>query len=245
MAVHQGKSDLFKFTITDEQGASVTLFLKRNWRVAWTHGLRLRLGRTGARSFAGQEWNNMAALRRAGVDTVGLVAYAEEHNRLWETFSAIITEAAAGTPMEVFIRSSDDREQRRRAFLALAALVRRMHDAGFAAPDLFMRHIFLNFRPAEPEFSLIDMARLDHREVVSARLRARDLASLHASAPLRFVSVKERLLFLKAYSGFVDRRLVQGIARRMKRLLKRRKFRHFLALSDEAPQNHKPRTSAV
>ena len=57
--------------------------------------------------------------------------------------------------------------------------------------------------------------------------RARDLAALNASAPVRFVSAKERLIFLRVYAGKRDKRLAQLIRRRMTHLLKRSKFARF------------------
>jgi hypothetical protein len=107
---------------------------------------------------------------------------------------------------------------------ALALAIRKMHDAGLASPDLFMRHIFVE-RGAEPKFSLIDMARLDRQQPLSPRLRARDLAALNVTAPLRFVSSDERRRFFKVYGG--DTSLKDLERRRMEHLLKRKKFAEF------------------
>jgi hypothetical protein len=92
-----------------------------------------------------------------------------------------------------------------------------MHNAGLFTPDLFARHIFVE----GDRFTLIDMARLDSGPA------ARDLAALNVTAPLRFVSTKQRLRFLKAYGG---RHLFRQIEKRVNYLLKkRRKFADFSA----------------
>jgi tRNA A-37 threonylcarbamoyl transferase component Bud32 len=111
-------------------------------------------------------------------------------------------------------------------FDALAREIRKMHDAGLASPDLFTRHIFLQ-RGAQEKFCLIDMARLDRRRKLSAKLRARDLAALNITAPLRFVSKEERQHFLDAYGRDVE--LGCLIQRRMQHLLRRRKFADYSA----------------
>jgi hypothetical protein len=85
----------------------------------------------------------------------------------------------------------------------------------------------------EPRFCLIDMARLDRRKKLSARLRARDLAALNVTAPLRSVSTRERIRFLREYAGDTDGSFVALIHSRVEHLLKRRRFQGFL-------QNHPP-----
>jgi tRNA A-37 threonylcarbamoyl transferase component Bud32 len=114
---------------------------------------------------------------------------------------------------------------RHRVIIALAEFVKKMHQAGMATPDLFTRHIFLANESSAPQFCFIDMARLDRCKNPSARTRARDLAALNVTASPEIVSARERILFLRAYAGDVDRQLFNFIRRRMKRLLTRKKHR--------------------
>ncbi len=143
----------------------------------------LRQGRV--ESVSRREWENSRALERAGIAVAGLIAYGEECGPLWEKFSFIITESAPGQTMEQFLGACRDRARRRDVFDALARFVRQMHDAGLATPDLFTRHIFVDTENGDPVFCLIDMARLDRRTRLPERLRARDLAALNVTAPLR------------------------------------------------------------
>ena len=199
------KRDVLRITLPD-----TTLYLKRNWRPYKKDGLASIAKRGEVWSIARQEWENSRALQRAGLHTAELVAFGEECGPLWEHFSFIITEAAPGTPLSESFLSLE----------ALAKEIRKMHAAGLFSPDLFARHIFVD----DDRFTLIDMARLDDGPA------SRDLAALNVTVPLRSVSTKQRIRFLKAYGG---RHLFRQIEERVRYLLKhRRKFQDFLSNSD-------------
>lgn len=226
---HRGRRDIFRLVVETTPGEKRVLFLKRNWRPYKKDGLASLLKHGTVWSIARQEWENSRALEKAGLKTAALVAYGEECGWLWERFSFIVTEAAPGQTVEQFLRDCLDRAARRRMFDALARMIRKMHDAGLATPDLFTRHIFVDAGGVDPQFCLIDMARLDRCARVSDRLRARDLAALNVTAPLRFVSPRERARFLRVYAGGRNKRLAGLIAQRTAHLLERRKFRDFSA----------------
>jgi tRNA A-37 threonylcarbamoyl transferase component Bud32 len=224
---HRGRRDIQRLTLRDETGQGRVLFLKRNWRPYKKDGLTSLLRRGCVWSQSRQEWENSLALERAGVRVARLIAYGEECGPLWERFSFILTESAPGQTVEQFLRECRDRALRRRVFDALAHWIRRMHDAGFATPDLFTRHIFVETAGGEPAFCLIDMARLDHAKELGPKQRARDLAALNVAAPLRHVTPRERIRFLQVYAGGTRRDLARLIACRVAHLLQRRKFRDF------------------
>jgi tRNA A-37 threonylcarbamoyl transferase component Bud32 len=213
----------------------LVLFLKRTWKPDHKDGLTSLLRRGRVWSSARTEWENGLALTRAGLQVAGLVAYGEECGRLWERFSFLVTEAApGGQTVDHFLRHEHDRARRRQVLAALAHTVRRLHAAGLASPDLFTRHLFVELEAAPPRFCFIDLARLDRRRSLPARLRARDLAALNITAPLRWASARERIHFLRAYAGSLDRSLVRRIEKRMRFLLRRRrKFRDFYNPRDE------------
>ena len=223
---HNGRRDIYRIATKDRQGRSVLLFLKRNWRAYKKDGIKSFLRHGKVWSISRREWEYSLALKRAGRRVSDLVAYGEDCAPLWEKFSFLITKSAPGLPLEDYLKEYRDRGRRRQVFDLLAAEVRQMHDAGLATPDLFARHLFVELAGDRVEFCLIDMARVD-RGKVSLTRRARDLAALNASAPVRFVSAKERLRFLRVYAGKRDKRLAQLIRRRMTHLLKRSKFARF------------------
>ncbi len=220
---HKGRRDIQRIT-TSANGRPLTLFLKRNWRPYKKDGLNSLLTRGAVWSQSRTEWENSLALRHAEIAVAEPVAFGEECGPLWENFSYIITAAARGEiTLDKFLASNLAAAERQRVLDALARFVRTMHDAGFASPDLFTRHIFLTRGPV-PEFCLIDMARLDRRAKLSPALRARDLAALHVTAPQRFLTAPERLRFLESY-GVME--LQPRIEARARRLLRRKKFKDF------------------
>jgi heptose I phosphotransferase len=222
-----GRRDVLRIPFPSENGYPTALFLKRNWRPYTKDGLMSLLRRGSVWSASRQEWANSRALESAGVRVAGPVAYGEQCSLFREEFSFLITEAAPGQSVDQFLRDTADRTARRLVLDALARFIRRFHSAGFATPDLFTRHVFVDAHATEPSFCLIDVARLDATKKLSPRKRARDLAALNVTAPLRLLSARERLRFLKIYAGQRDKSLARLIARRVSRLLTRRKYRHF------------------
>ncbi len=221
---HKGRRDILR-VVSDTGRERLVFFLKRNWQPYKKDGLHSLVTRGEVWSQSRVEWENAQALARAGIGVAEPVACGEDCGLLWEKFSFILTASARGsTTLDDFLRQCRDPAERRRVFNALARQVRKMHDAGLASPDLFARHIFLE-RGSEPQFCLIDMARLDRRKSLTATLRARDLAALHVTAPLRFVTSRERMRFLAAYGD--ARELKPLIRERAEHLLKRRKFGEF------------------
>ena len=225
---HKGSRDIFRIRATDVEGRDQVLFLKRIWKPYKKDGIASLLRRGKVWSVSRQEWENSKTLEAAGLRAAGLVAFGEDCGPLWEKFSFILTEAAVGTQtVEQFLRTCHVAACRRKVFDALAVEIRKMHDAGLASPDLFTRHLFVDETVQPPRFCFIDMARLDRQRPLSERLRARDLAALNITAPLRYVSVKERVRFLQVYSRSAGKPLASRIRRRVEYLLKRRKYRSF------------------
>lgn len=217
---HKGRRDIQRI----QTGAGV-LFLKRNWQPYKKDGLKSLFKRGEVWSQSRVEWENSLALQRAGITVAEPIAFGEECGLLWEYFSFILTASARGEmTLDEFLRITHESRTRRQAYASLAVTISRMHGAGLASPDLFTRHIFIESGRA-PKFCLIDMARLDRRRRPSLKLRARDLAALNVTAPLRFVTARERLRFLEIYGG--DRRLRRLVVRRTNYLLQRRKFADF------------------
>jgi tRNA A-37 threonylcarbamoyl transferase component Bud32 len=225
---HNGRRDIFRIQTSTDDGRPLVLFLKRSWKPYKKDGIASVFRRGRVWSISRREWENSRRLAAAGLKTAELVAYGEDCGPLWEKFSFILTEAADGAQtVEQFLRECRDRARRRRVFDALASHIRRMHDAGLATPDLFTRHLFVEDGAEPAQFCLIDMARLDRGQPLPARLRARDLAALNITAPLRSVSAQERVRFLRMYAGRMDKPFARQIRRRVEHLLQRKKYRRF------------------
>ena len=236
-----GRRDVQRIKTTDESGGELVMYLKRQWRSDRKQALLSLLKRGRLWSVARVEWENARTLQAAGFHTAARVACGDEISLLGERFSFLLTEAAAGpVTLDQFIRVCDDPARRRKVFDKLAQQLRQLHQRGLSMPDLFARHIF--FAPeAEPvEFCFIDVARLERSRGFSIKQRARALAALNVTAPLRFVSARERVRFLRVYAGDEElRRLVAGIACRTTRMLKRKRYHDFLkpAAAPNCPQS--------
>ena len=223
---HSDLRDIHRIQTTDEQGRPLVLFMKRIHRTFRKDALRSLLAHRRVWSSARQEWENALLLEQAGIPVASLVAYGEQLSLLRERFSFIITEEAPGQCLDDFVRTCHDMPLRRRVFDDLARLVQRMHNAGLAAPDLFLRHVFVDTSGAAPRFRLIDMNRLNVGRI-SLKQRARDIAGLHVTAPLGTISITERLRFLQTYAGSIERRLFHFIARRARHQLRKPRFQFF------------------
>jgi hypothetical protein len=227
--IQPDRREVLRIEATDEDGRKLLFFMKRNWRSSKKNGLMSLLRRGRVWSLAREEWENFKTMQCAGLRTAALVAYAEECGPLWEKFSCLVTEAAIGPDnLEAFLQQTPSPGPRRRIFDALAREVRRMHEAGVATPDFWSRHIFFDATASQPVFCFIDLARLDVGQPLSRHARVRALASLNVSAPMRLVSLRERLRFLRLYAGRPDRKLVGEIKQRTERLLERNKYPEFL-----------------
>jgi len=226
---HKGRRDIQRLEWPVAGGGKMVFFLKRIWQQDKKDGLWSLLRHGKPWSVCRREWENSLLLQSAGFQTAELVAYGEECGLFWERFSFLLTRAVPVTQtVEDFVQDCHDRTRRREVIRALAAEVRRLHDAGLAAPDLFCRHLFVELTSQGPRFHWIDMSRLNRCRRVSLRRRARDLAALNVTAPLRFVSARERLFFLQIYAGSVHRPLFRRIRSRVRHLLTRRKFNDFI-----------------
>src|SRR5437867_11639462 len=159
---HRGRRDIFRIQTTASDGRPLVLFLKRSWKPYRKDGLASLIRQGRVWSVSRQEWENSKALEAAGLKPAELVAYGEECGPLWEKFSFLITERARGSQtLQEFLQDCRECERRRRVLEALALEIRKLHDAGLATPDLFTRHVFVEADALPPQFSFIDLARLD------------------------------------------------------------------------------------
>lgn len=225
-----GKRDVQRICVAEESGRKLVMYLKRHWRSDRKEALMSLLKHGRVWSVARVEWENALILQRAGFHTGELVACGDEMTLLGERFSFLLTEAARGpVTLGQFNQDCRDRTLRRKVFDALALELRRLHQHGLSMPDLFSRHVFFDPASDPVEFSFIDVARLERHRGLPIIHRARALAALNVTSPIRFVSARERVRFLRVYAGTGPlRSLVTQIEVRTRRLLERKKYRAFL-----------------
>jgi len=195
---HRGGEDLTKpnlrhrrrtrLVLTDSEGRSHTLFLKRydsqgTW--AW---LRRILSGHGAAGPARTEFLNIQAVRAAGVPTMQEVICGEQTECCGIGRSYLLVTAAPGDALsrcgQEFLKRAKDRPQGLADFTRrLAGLVRSLHRAGLVHRDLYASHVFLDDSTGRADLCLIDLARVFRPRWRAFRWRVKDLAQLKYSMP--------------------------------------------------------------
>jgi heptose I phosphotransferase len=225
-----------------ESAGALRLFVKREHRVGWA--VRWANARAGfgfvPRSL--REARTLEAVRREGVGCPEWVAAGEDGRGR----AFLVLRALDAVDLPAFLQEHPDPGRRRRLARALGAALARLHRAGLDHPDLYAKHVLVGPGGDTPYF--LDWQRSRRRRAAGGRLRARDLAALHATLPEALASPRERLAFLRAYlraepvsdgpsPGLWDAaRAVEGEAQR---LLRRRHVREKLrpAPGDGAAQD--------
>lgn len=180
-------------------------------------GLFLKVYRRGGRRFflrrdkAAVEAENYRFLRAAGVEVPDVVCFGSRRGlmRLQDAF-ILMREVPDAVGLDAFVArvwpnpaGESNHALRRQLLERSAALVRRMHDAGFYHIDLQWRNILVSRRDdALPRLFIIDSSRGGHRRgrIFREHGRLRDLSSLAKEAVIRLTRT-ERLRWLKGYLG--------------------------------------------
>jgi tRNA A-37 threonylcarbamoyl transferase component Bud32 len=189
-------------------GRPRVVFLKKYWVVRpsqlWSGMLR---GTFFGRSKARREFENLATLRRWGLDAPEPVAFGEERRARWLLRSFLISAGVPNpTSLDIFIRdrlpakTAPDPAGIRSALLkSLALATRRLHEHRFVHHDYFWRNIILSEGRLD-HFWLIDAHKGRRWRLLERRARAMDLAALDAPA-VSYFRRTERLRFFLAYCG--------------------------------------------
>ena len=162
-----GRRERIRLCLTDSQGRSQTIFLKRY----------------GRRSPAECEWRALRAVRAAGVATMEPVGLG--------TGAAGGFVMVAAVPGEALSRCMNDLLARRGAeppaMVALAEglgrLIGKLHAAGLAHRDFYTTHVFCLEQCGRFDLSLIDLGRVFRPRWRRWRWWAKDLAQLKFSLP--------------------------------------------------------------
>jgi len=206
--------------------ASRPLFLKKHHVRSWYSWLRARLG-LGPNQTSGRiEAHNARRLAAQGIPVMEVVGFGEKlrANGLVESF--VLTEELQGyrsldhlLPVRFpqIGRAGRRDPDFRRLIGMLAALVARLHRAGYNHRDLYCCHFFLREpAPGQFELRLIDLQRVQHRRWFRWRWLVKDLAQLGWSATREGISYTQQMAFLRAYLGVkrlrpCDKRLIRAV----------------------------------
>lgn len=210
-------------------------FLKLHQGVGWAEILKnLLRGRLPVLG-AGNEYRAVLALRKAGIDTLDIAAYAEQGRNPATLQSMLLTDELVGTQsLEHYCAEWSAAPPpfpiRVRLLTTLAETARRMHAAGINHRDFYLCHFHLD--PAtlgerRPRCHLIDLHRAQLRGHTPRRWRVKDLSALYFSAMDCGLDQRDLLRFIRHYGGgglrdaLADEALWRKVQRRASRLYRR------------------------
>ena len=184
-------------------------FAKIHQGVGWVEILKnLMQGRLpvlGARN----EWLALCALRNAGVRSMTPVLFCERGLNPATRQSAILTESLESkVTLEDFETTESD--LKRKLIAEVAAMARKMHQAGINHRDFYLCHFLLDLPLVEDRddapgaplvLHLIDLHRAQIRQNVPRRWIVKDLGSLLFSAFEKNLTKRDLLRFVRVYSG--------------------------------------------
>ena len=201
-------TEVRRITLGTEEERQRVIFLKKYWVTRpsqlWSGMLR---GTFFGRSKARREFENLAMLRRWGMDAPEPVAYGEERQARWLLRSYLISAGVPEPmPLDIFVRDRlpprsgpDPTGIRRNLVESLARVTRRLHEHRFVHHDYFWRNIILSGECFD-HFWLIDAHKGRRWRIRERQARATDLAALDAPA-IPYFRRAERLRFFLAYCG--------------------------------------------
>lgn len=185
-------------------------FLKLHWGVGWREIFKnlaaLRWPVLGAMT----EWRAIQRLDALGIATMRPAAYGREGWNPARLRSFVITEELAGcVSLEDYTkgwsRHTSPPAEKRALIRRVADIAARLHRNGVNHRDFYLCH-FLMREPWDGteqglELYLIDLHRVQLRRQVPERWRVKDLGSLLYSALDIGLTARDRLRFVRAYSG--------------------------------------------
>ena len=154
-------------------------------------------------SQAAVEWNNAHMLLSHGIDTYQPVCFGEQKKWGLEKRSFFVTEKVNSTEFVEFI-SQRWRQlgqiQREKIVIAIAKMIRRIHNLNIVLPDLAVWHIFISedYLNGQCQLSVIDLHRMT-QNVKSQTKKIKDLGKFYWSMSEKYFDNELKKLFLNAY----------------------------------------------
>lgn len=145
-------------------------------------------------------------LTACGIGAAKIIAYGQQWDGLFEKRSFLITEEIANAqslekelPDCFYAEPTESSSKQRQDFIvAFAKFIRGFHNTALRHRDLYLCHIFYDGRG---NFSLIDLSRAFEPLFFGEKYRIKDIAQLYYSAPGKYFSEDDRLMFYLAYAG--------------------------------------------
>lgn len=223
-------------------------FLKLHRGVGWgeifKNLMQARLPILGA----AHERDAIAALTSAGVGTMTMAAFGQRGHNPAKQLSFIITDAIEPS-VSLEDLAIEWREappsltQKRALFDTVCRMTRDMHAAGVNHRDFYICHFLLRDREFTdaPDLAIIDLHRALIHSQLPYRWRLKDLASLYYSAFDVPLTLRDRLRFIRDYSGrplreeLKDQKSLWDQVERKAQSLYAKALRKGIVVQDDAP----------
>ena len=204
--------------IVDSAGKPHRLYLKRYQREPLAARLRRRWTYGSGRSIAAVEFDNILAVRAAGIATMEAVCFGQQAHRRDFGRSFIIVTAVPGEALERCAEEilSANKQAGEELAQVLGKLLRTFHAAGFVHRDLYTSHVFIDRSAGRFAPYLIDLARVFRPRWRTFRWQVKDLAQLKSSMPEEWCRLRWRQ-FMAAYFGNDDQRRTSRYNRAVER----------------------------
>jgi len=185
-------------------------FMKCHYGVGWKEIVKNLLQLKWPVLDAGNEWLAIHCLKLLGVPTMDPVAYARGPG-LARRRSFLVTRALRGmVSLESYADGAAMRPGLRRHLInKVARTARTLHENGINHRDFYLCHFLFDpsfDEPADVALHVIDLHRAQVRRRTPRRWRIKDLGGLYYSALDADLTPRERLRFVRIYSGVPLRR---------------------------------------
>lgn len=195
-------------------------FLKYHQGVGWQEIIKNliqgRLPILGARN----EWRAIQFLQQHNIDTMTLAGYAEKGINPATRQSFVITDDLTDTMSLEFV--GEQWQQQPPSFATKQALIKKlakmsriMHENGMNHRDYYLCHFLVeadfarhNTYTADMPIYLIDLHRAQLRQKTPLRWQVKDLGSLYFSASRVALTRRDKLRFMRCYSGLPLRQIL-------------------------------------
>ncbi len=215
--------------VEDGHGETHRFYIKKDRWVTWRDRFRNAWHGFGWCANAVREAATLQALAKHGIACPQVVALGEADR---EAF-VVTRDESNKVDLRDWLRDACDIVCRSALADSLGAMLAKTHDAGFAHPDLFGKHVLVGPDACDNPICILDWQRTRHSPVLGWHTRRRDLARLDATLHESLASDRLRMRCLRAYrNALTDRaccpplpRLAEQIRHESDRLRGRRQIR--------------------
>jgi len=197
------KRDVVEMTLTVD-GEQKEFFMKRFYKPHFKDTL-FTLRNFGSFCTQAQlEYKNANLLLQNNIGTYYPACFGKNTCLFLEKASFLVTEKIRGQVLTDYVNNNFEKisdSQKTKLMTALGKFIRKIHDANFSMPDLYLWHIFITNPPAETDdydFAIIDLHRMSLNATKAEKIK--NLGAFDFSMSEKYFSESLRQALLDAYT---------------------------------------------